>query len=86
MNFFDVLYALREDTINGYLHSKHRQTDDIIRKIYNLIFVQSAKIKFRNRCPKSTRSIHIMVLGREYIKSKIVQQIHEYIPNPRAIP
>ena len=86
MNFFDVLYALREDTINGYLHSKHRQTDDIIRKIYNLIFVQSAKIKFRNRCPKSTRSIYIMVLGRECIKSKIVQQINEYIPNSRVIP
>ena len=86
MNFFNILYALREDTINGYLHSKHRQTDDIIRKIYNLIFVQSAKIKFRNRCPKSTRSIHIMVLERKYIKPKIVQQIHEYIPNPRAIP
>ena len=39
MNFFDVFYALEKDTINGYLHSKHRQTDDIIRKIYNLIFV-----------------------------------------------
>ena len=39
MNFFDILYALREDIINGYFHSKHRQTDDIIRKIYNLIFV-----------------------------------------------
>ena len=62
------------------------QMDDIIRKIYNLIFVQSAKIKFRNRCPKSTCSIHIMVLRRECIKSKIVQQIHEYIPNSRVIP
>ena len=73
MNFFDVLHALREDTINGYLHSKHRQTDDIIRKIYNLIFVQSAKIKFWNSCPKSTRSIHIMVLAKKCIRPKIVQ-------------
>ena len=86
MNFFDILYALREDTINGYLHSKHRQTDDIIRKIYNLIFVQSVKIKFWNRCPKTAYNIHIMVLRREYIKPKIVQQIHEYIPNSRVIP
>ena len=60
--------------------------DDIIRKIYHLIFVQSAKIKFRNRCPKIARSIHIMVLGRIYIKPKIVQQIHEYISNSRVIP
>ena len=28
------------------LHFKRRQMDDIIRKIYNLIFVQSAKNKF----------------------------------------
>ena len=27
-----------------------------------------------------------MVLERKYIKPKIVQQIHEYIPNPRVIP
>ena len=27
-----------------------------------------------------------MVLRRKYIKPKIVQQIHEYIPNPRVIP
>ena len=44
MNFFDVLYALREDTINGYLHSKHRQTDDIIRKIYNLFLFNLSKL------------------------------------------
>ena len=73
MNFFDVLYASEKDTINGYLHSKHRQTDDIIRKIYNLIFVQSVKIKFWNRCPKTAYNIHIMVLERKCIKSKIVQ-------------
>ena len=54
-------------------HSKRSQTDDIIRKIYNLIFVQSAKIKFWNRCSKTTRSIHIMVLERKCIKSRIVQ-------------
>ena len=46
MNFFDVLYALREDTINGYLHSKHRQTDDIIRKIYNLFLFNLSKLNF----------------------------------------
>ena len=85
MNFFDILYALREDTINGYFYSKHRQTDDIIRKIYNLIFVQSAKIKFWNRCPKTAYNIHIMVPKRKCIKSKIVQQIHEYIQNSRVI-